>query len=360
MPSVSKSQQRLMGQAYAYKKGELKSSEVSAEIKELADNMTLKQLKDFASTKHDGLPETVDEFVTEKRSDLWSPYQKADILAGDMFGAMGLYRLSDDELNQIIDLKKADKLAKKQFGEFGFKTLAAKEMEELLDANPKLLREAFIGPFVFNDSMSDEELLGMYNGALDGYANHAKGMRYAKSDYKKAYQEIEKILKKRGAAVDENLAPGSLNGMGPVTLPAGETLGSGDVPAGSGDAEEEYKKKKRKPGVELMTFEKFTKTNMKHINTFEAFTFDYQDTDIRNPFTDETARMDVDPDGYYGKDYAKSDIKKIVDATENFIAKYTEWKDYAPLDADEDLHADYGDYVKPSLDELVRIVKKHG
>ena len=41
-----------MGQAYAYKKGELKSDEVSAEIKELADNMTLKQLKDFASTKH--------------------------------------------------------------------------------------------------------------------------------------------------------------------------------------------------------------------------------------------------------------------------------------------------------------------
>jgi len=99
---------------------------------------------------------------------------------------------------------------------------------------------------------------------------------------------------------------------------------------------------------------------MKHIKLFEAFTFDYQGTDIRNPFTDETARMDVDPDGYYGKDYAKSDIKKIVDASEAFIAKYNEWKDYAPLDADEDLHADFGDYVKASLDELVKIVKKHG
>lgn len=134
MPSTSKAQQRLMGQAYAYKKGELKSSEVSAEIKELADSMTLKQLKDFASTKHDGLPERV----------------------------------------------------------------------------------------------------------------------------------------------PENLAPGSLNGMGPVTLPAGETLGSGDVPAGSGDAEEEYKKKKRKPGVDIMTFETFSKTNMKHIQLFEAFVISRQ------------------------------------------------------------------------------------
>ena len=268
MPSQSKSQQRLMGQAYAYKKGELKSSEVSVEIKELADNMTLKQLKDFASTKHDGLPETVDE--------------------------------------------------------------------------------AFIGPFVFNDSMSDEELLGMYNGALDGYANYAKGMHYTKSDYKKAYQEIEKILKKRGITVDENITPANLTGMGPVVLPNNGTVGSGDVPAGSGDAEEEYKKKKKK------------RKEMKHLTTFEAFTFDYQGTDIRNPFTDETARMDVDPNSYYGKDYAKSDIKKIVDASEAFIAKYNEWKDYAPLDADEDLHADFSDYVKSSLDELVKIVKKHG
>ena len=266
MPSQSKAQQRLMGQAYAYKKGELKSSEVSAEIKELADNMTLKQLKDFASTKHTGLPETVDE--------------------------------------------------------------------------------AFIGPFVFNDRMPDEELLGMYNGALDGYAYYTKGMQYPKSDYKKAYQEIEKILKKRGITVDENITPANLTGMGPVVLPNNGTVGSGDVPAGSGDAEEEYKKKKRK--------------KMKHLTTFEAFAFDYHGTDIRNPFTDETARMDVDPNSYYGKDYAKSDIKKIVDASEAFIAKYNEWKDYAPLDADEDLHADFGDYVKSSLDELVKIVKKHG
>ncbi len=84
----------------------------------------------------------IEDFISEKKnSDLWSPYQKADILAGDMFGAMGLFRLEDDELNQIIDLKKADKLAKKVYGEFGFKTLAAKEMEELLDKNPKLLRK---------------------------------------------------------------------------------------------------------------------------------------------------------------------------------------------------------------------------
>ena len=377
------SYEELPGDEEARESGKVKKSKHTTAYNKKFKSESMKNLKSF------------DNFVTEKRSDLWSPFQKADILAGDMFGAMGLYRLEDDELDQIIDLKKADKLAKKMFGEFGFKTLAAKEMEDLLDNNPKLLREsqvteakglpsharnlsiklkthwlpdtdnkdiyfladtnkgqtitidlsvrtgeykvidkkdnviyqggdpyaaakliesvvnefyfendeeerlqkfvdqlsfgdeleyrdgfstgrgsfpntrelkkeldsnfqllltqkqgrnwdlyvgsddlvfiiqpdlgaknymqisisstkeqwndesfvfarqngysvyeAFIGPFVFNDKMSDDELLGMYNGALDGYANYSKGFQHSKSDYKRAYQEIEKILKK--------------------------------------------------------------------------------------------------------------------------------------------------------------------
>lgn len=65
MPSTSKSQQRLMGAAYAVKNGDMQLSDVDSaykdKVKELVDNMTLKQLKDFATTKHDGLPETVEE-----------------------------------------------------------------------------------------------------------------------------------------------------------------------------------------------------------------------------------------------------------------------------------------------------------
>jgi len=57
MPSTSKSQQRLMGMAYSLKKGEMDPKDASQEVKDLADSMTLQQLKDFASTKHEGLPE---------------------------------------------------------------------------------------------------------------------------------------------------------------------------------------------------------------------------------------------------------------------------------------------------------------
>jgi hypothetical protein len=194
MPSVSKSQQRLMGMAYAVKSGDMEISDIDPayrdKVKSLSDGMTKKDLKKYASTKHDKLPETVDE--------------------------------------------------------------------------------AFIGPFVFNDRMSDEELLGMYKGALDGYANYAKGMYYSKSDYKRAYQEIEKILKKRGVAVDENfetsagrIAPSNMGGMGPVLLPSDGVVGSGDVPsvADIDDDEEEAKKDKTKKKLEMEGFKLFTQFN---------------------------------------------------------------------------------------------------
>jgi hypothetical protein len=194
MPSVSKSQQRLMGMAYAVKSGDMELSDIDPayrdKVKSLSDGMTKKDLKKYAATKHDGLPETVDE--------------------------------------------------------------------------------AFIGPFVFNDSMSDEELLGMYNGALDGYANYAKGMYYPKSDYKKAYQEIEKILKKRGVSVDESaqgavsLNPGmTIGGIGDPMLPTATEFGSGDVPAVADidDDEEEAKKDNTKTKLEMenlhLTFDSF-------------------------------------------------------------------------------------------------------
>jgi hypothetical protein len=71
--------------------------------------------------------------------------------------------------------------------------------------NESAVNEAFIGPFVFNDNTDTEKLKEIYNAALDGYANWQKGFQYPKADYKKAYQEAEKILKKRGIKVDESL-----------------------------------------------------------------------------------------------------------------------------------------------------------
>ena len=208
MPSVSKSQQRLMGVAYAVKSGSMELKDVDSEYRDkvasLVDGMTKKDLKKYASTKHDKLPETVDE--------------------------------------------------------------------------------AFIGPFVFNDKMSSEELMGMYKGALDGYANYAKGMYYAKSDYKRAYQEIEKILKKRGVAVDETIqqtaiTPGMIGGMGNVSLPANGELGSGDFPhtlVQVADIDDEEEAKKQKGTVKNLQAEELALTFQAFLNE-QNEAMDYND-----------------------------------------------------------------------------------
>jgi hypothetical protein len=63
MPAVSKAQQRFMGMVHATQKGDMEAP--SKEVKKAADSMTKKSAKDFASTKHAGLPTHVKETIKE-------------------------------------------------------------------------------------------------------------------------------------------------------------------------------------------------------------------------------------------------------------------------------------------------------
>ena len=56
MHAQSQQQQKLFGLALAFKRGEVPASEVSDEIKDIADRMSEKDIEDFAATKHKGLP----------------------------------------------------------------------------------------------------------------------------------------------------------------------------------------------------------------------------------------------------------------------------------------------------------------
>tara|TARA_B100000035_G_scaffold220953_1_gene189731 strand:- start:257 stop:640 length:384 start_codon:yes stop_codon:yes gene_type:complete len=55
MPAVSRAQQRFMGMVYATKKGDMTNP--SPEVAKAATSMKKKDAKDFASTKHKGLPD---------------------------------------------------------------------------------------------------------------------------------------------------------------------------------------------------------------------------------------------------------------------------------------------------------------
>ncbi len=63
MPAVSKAQQRFMGMVHATQKGDMEAP--SKEVEKVADTMKKVDAKDFASTKHKGLPTHVKEKIKE-------------------------------------------------------------------------------------------------------------------------------------------------------------------------------------------------------------------------------------------------------------------------------------------------------
>ena len=59
MPAKSKSQQRFMGMVHAVQSGELDPSDAPKSVVAAAKDMKKSDVKDFAETKHKGLPEEV-------------------------------------------------------------------------------------------------------------------------------------------------------------------------------------------------------------------------------------------------------------------------------------------------------------
>ena len=66
MPSKSKKQQRFFGVIEAYKKGKIKNP--SPDVVRAANSMSEEDVKHFASTKHEGLPEKVSEFIHDLKT----------------------------------------------------------------------------------------------------------------------------------------------------------------------------------------------------------------------------------------------------------------------------------------------------
>jgi hypothetical protein len=65
MPAQSQQQQKLFGLALSVKRGETPRSEASADVLGIVDSMTEKEIEDFASTSHKGLPKKVEQQIRE-------------------------------------------------------------------------------------------------------------------------------------------------------------------------------------------------------------------------------------------------------------------------------------------------------
>jgi len=103
----SKSQRRLFGMALAYKRGELDDKDVSDKIIELS-KLPEDQLKDYAKTKEDKLPEKIDERKTVQVKRKYSQHDSVSVGANAPVRSSILGFISEkgsctkDELKQYI------------------------------------------------------------------------------------------------------------------------------------------------------------------------------------------------------------------------------------------------------------------
>ena len=65
--AVSKQQQKIMGLALSVKRGDTPKSKVSKKVQDMSKEMSKKDLKDFASTKHKGLPKKAEKKADVKK-----------------------------------------------------------------------------------------------------------------------------------------------------------------------------------------------------------------------------------------------------------------------------------------------------
>ena len=160
--------------AYAYKKGELAPNEVTPDIKQLADSMTMKQLKDFASTKHDGLPDRAEENLSlGNLGGMGATFlpNGTEVGSGDILSGTG-----DAEEEYKKKKKKKQRVMKtKTFEEF---------VNEMYDGN--------MSDFKYEYPMRFEEETGNSPKAIKKMSKKGKGYEVRTSSYM-SKEELEKV-----------------------------------------------------------------------------------------------------------------------------------------------------------------------
>jgi hypothetical protein len=89
----SQQQQKLFGLALSVKRGQTSRSEASAEVLKIVDSMSEKQIRDYAKTKHEGLPKKVDEAKEGEPScedDSRSRYAEMEVIKNRLRSKFGI------------------------------------------------------------------------------------------------------------------------------------------------------------------------------------------------------------------------------------------------------------------------------
>lgn len=184
--SLSRAQQRFMGMVYAAKKGE---TPASPEVAKAAEGMSKKAARDFAKTKHEGLPEKKEETkegfsLVRKIISEFSPLQedKIDDLLADIRG-------EDD------DKKKSSKKSEEER-----KTEAKKQVKRGKSAPTGVERAATTSAA---GRTKAAEKAGKYKLASEQEKTARQEARFKREDEKRARKALEQKERERKEAEEE-------------------------------------------------------------------------------------------------------------------------------------------------------------
>ena len=105
MPSKSKAQQKFMGMVHSLQKGDMKPSDASPEVKKAAKSMSDKDAKDYASTKHKGLPKRVRQEILNKLKE-YASKMGTNTMGGDDYTSKKKGGLRDFDGYDNVDYNK--------------------------------------------------------------------------------------------------------------------------------------------------------------------------------------------------------------------------------------------------------------
>jgi len=171
MPAQSKAQQRFMGMVHSAQKGDMENP--SPEVAKAADSMSDKDAKDFASTKHAGLPDHVKEYILKEVRGVKTIYKDYSEVLDQIQKHLDLYKQTKgtpaekqhiQQLKQLNDKKKAlaSELDQKVSGLYKDAELKVDEMNTTGGV------EGYNTPFAFSGK-DDEKTKGKKQADLTGY-----------------------------------------------------------------------------------------------------------------------------------------------------------------------------------------------
>jgi hypothetical protein len=190
MPSVSKQQQKIMGLALAYKRGEVPAYKVSTQVKKLAKSMTMKELEKYASTKHKGLPTRV------KSEDMKMPVSELQKIISSVVKEFVNEGITEKEPKDPIltpEEKKSYLESIARFNEYGKAIYRGNDLKEVIKEMKKIVE------FASKNIM--EESGDWFDGVTLG--RHSKKMNESLKLFEKTANEVVKLQQRLEAVYED-------------------------------------------------------------------------------------------------------------------------------------------------------------